>query len=473
MPTQTEEYRHSDQSLKQEYYADEIDIGEIIRSLYLMRRRLLKSFFLFFSVGLLGFGFWQYSRPKTAVAHLVLGFKGIEKGEYPGRNKFSTDDIRAPYILDAALADVRIPRDSMNNLRGSIGIVPVIPSNITAQWKKTNNDGGRREEYFPNEFDISMGLNTLPDAKGLQLLDAILRRYRERVKLEQVATFQFVSDWSKTSPEQFLEKYDYWDIPEILNQDVELMSSYLNQLSVDAPDYENPTLQFLFQDIRKDLNIWSATHLNLLRAMASTGRFLKNKDLVLMKIRYRLETLSIEIRQRQGEIAENMKLIETLQKPQRTLALTTADKTELDSSAVDRLLKNDYIAPLVKRIMTLQQETKTLEAEQSHLAKAVVVIAKAQNVSPATILKEIQGPIITSLKELQAIINDYNKLLDQYLTVMSNGFVFVQNGPRIEQEGPSARNVLILIVIFSGLFAFSWVYFTDMVRAFGRPVQHS
>ena len=80
--------------------------GDAIRYVWERRVRLAKFFLGLLALGVIGTLWWSTSRVQIAEAMLSLGFKGIEKGEYPNGRKFAIADIRGPKVLQMAVKEI-------------------------------------------------------------------------------------------------------------------------------------------------------------------------------------------------------------------------------------------------------------------------------------------------------------------------------------------------------------------------------
>lgn len=444
-------------------------LADAIRFLHRKRIALLARFGMFAALGLVVFAIWLWTTPRRVEGRLVLSFRGIEKWEYPSGRKFSPGDLRARDLLSGALTDAGIAagRADLNRLSARLEVFPIIPSGVVSRWKKADRDGVKREDYSPSDFDLALSVPGLSAGEQVRLLDAIVKRYQSRVKFEESAALGFISNWSEASYRDLVDQYDYWDIPRILDQNVELLSGYLGRLIEESRDYKDPVSLFSFRDVQRRFNIWSATRLEALKAVTYRGGLVKNKDAALLTAQYRLEDLNIQIRRRTEEAPEAMKLLEASQKPQALGATQSATREGLpivDASVLDRLVRSDYLGPLVKRISDLQERTKGLEAEKWRLEKDMTLLPKARNITPSELPAGYRELIATVSGELGKIIQDYNRLLDSYLTATISKLVVVKDGPRITR-GASASLVLLGILGLAALASIFLVILQHVVRS--------
>jgi hypothetical protein len=444
-------------------------LADAIRFFHRKRMALLARFGMFAALGLIVFAVWLWLTPRRVEGRLVLSFRGIEKGEYPNGRKFSSGDLREPDVLVGALADAGITaaRADLHRVSAGLEVLPIIPPAVLSRWKKADRDGVKREDYSPSDFSLTLSVPSLSASEHVRLFDAIVKRYQSRVKFDESAALNFISNWSHASYRDLVEQYDYWDIPGILDQNVELLNRYMKELIENSMNYKDPASQFSFRDVQKELNIWSATRLEALKGVTYRGRLVKNRDTALLTAQYRLEDLDIQVRRRAGEVQEAMRLLEASQKSQPLAGTQSATRDGLpivDASVLDRLVKSDYLGPLVKRISELQEETKRLEAEKWHLEKNMTILPQTRNTAPSDLPTGYRELVATVSGELSKIIENYNRLLDSYLTATLSKLVVVRDGPRITRVASTAV-VLIAILLLAALASVFLVIFQHVVHA--------
>lgn len=448
-------------------------LADAIRFVHRKRIALLAKFVLFAAMGLIVFAIWLWTTPRRVEGRLVMSFRGIEKWEYPSERRFSPADLRAPGVLSAALADAGIGsgRADLNRVSASLDVLPIIPSEVLSRWKKADRDGAKREDYSPSEFALTLAIPNLSTGEEVRLFDAIVKRYQDRVKFEQIAALTFTSTWSEKSYQDLISRYDYWDIPYVLDQNVELLNRYLRQLVEESQSYKEPISQFSFRDVQKEFTIWSATRLEALKGVTFQGRLVKNKETETLTSQYRLEDLEIQVRRGKDEAAEAMRLLEASQKPPGMSATQSATREGIpivDSGVLDRLVRSDYLGPLVKRISQLQEQTARLEAEKRRLEKKIALLPLAHNVSPADLPANYRELVATVSGELGKIIQNYNHLLDSYLTATVSKLVVVKDGPRLTR-GTSITFFLAGMLAVAGCLSVLAVVFQHVVRSSLHP----
>lgn len=429
---------------------------DAVRFLYDRRVRLAARFVLFLALGAAGTAVWAWRNPPVADGRILLTFPGIERGEYPSGKKFSVEDFRGAEVLRAAAADSGLPADfDLARLSANLDIAPIMPAEVLARWKKQDRDGLRREEYVPTEFEIQIRLEPAHSSRAIRFFDALVNRYRGRAKFEQKAALRFTSEPSAFQYDRLLRDYDYWEIPLLFDQNVELLSAWLKQLVRDSREYRDPRSHYSFRALDDELAAWNAIRLESLKAMTFKGRLVKNRELALTTMQYRLEDLDVQIRQKSEEAAEAMHLLEVAQKPQPLLSAQPGGGSLLpvvDNALADRIMRSDFMPELIRRITDLQEKAKALQGTKWRVERDIAYLPQARAIRPEELPAGYRGLIETMTAELRAIVARYNDLLDSYLNDRIASLVTLREGPRLVRK-PALLAVGVSVVAFAVLLS--------------------
>ena len=403
---------------------------------------------------------------------LALTFKGIERHEYPSGRKFSVEAFRSPDVLTRSLADVGIPQDQLDVRRLSAGVyvTPVVPGDVQARWRRQEREGARKDEYFPSEFHLSLQVKGLTTAQDVRLFDAIVKNYQARVKYEQRAALSFVGGGWNTSYDTLAAKYDFWDIPALFAETARSLDGELTGLITESLQYEDAKYQLGFRDLARELGNWRTIRLGALEALTYQGRLVKNKDLTLQRMQHRLDVIDGQIKQKSHEATEGLRLLALLDRPNAAIAgrLTERGTPVVDVSALEKLLKNDYVAPVVAKISKLQSEAQELEAERARMQRYLAVLPKATNVDLGQLPAGYRELVQTLSSELHLIVQNYNRLLDEYLTNTVTSLVSVKQAPIVVRENSSLRVLGLLLVGVVLLSAFLAIVVMSVEHLFQR-----
>lgn len=429
---------------------------DAIRFLYRRRIKLAFYFLMIFILSGLVFSYSHLTTPRTVVGIVGLNFPEIGSGAYPSGRRFSLEDFRSPGVLSKALADAAMStqRISLRDLTAHVDVTPVIPGEVQNRWKKQEQTGAKKEEYAPSEFTIAIELNGLTNQELLRLFDSLVRRYQETVKYDQKATMLFVSS-GNLSYEKLASSYDSWEAPELFELTYETLNANLHSLVSESAKYQD--LQLSFLEVTKDLDTWVRTRFQPLEALTYQGRLVKNRDLITQRIQYRLQELDIRIRQKSQEATEAGRLMDIVGRP-KTLSSSQFNTKEgliIDAGALDRLVKSDYVGPVVQRISRLQGEVQAIEAEKARLEKQLSLLPKSADTNLGARPPDYQRLIAKISEDLNAIIQRYNRVLEDYLTATITSQVVIKQAPVVSRAAYSPILVLpgiAFLSVFCGIF---------------------
>lgn len=445
---------------------------DAIKFLYARRIALAVRFIAFLGVGVLIFLNAYLSAPKLVEGTLRLSFRGIERNEYPTGRKFSVEDFRSPAVLTSALAEAGIPQFGRNltNLASHIFVTPIIPGDIQGRWRRQEKEGARRDEYFPSEFRIAAEIPGISDAQRIRFFDALVRHYREQLKYQeqlkyaQKSTLVTLND---IAYEKLIATYDFWDLPMRFVTTYSTLSSELNGLVLETLQNNYPKYQVAFRTLVNDLETWYATRLQALEAVTYHGRLVKNRDLIQQRVQHRIAEVDIRIHQKTREAEEQGRLLALIDRPKSLMAGQLSNErgtSILDVTALEKLLKSDYEGPVVSRISKLQEDRQTLEAEKARLQNQLAWLPKASDIGIGQLpsgYKDILGTVSTELRE---IIQNYSKLLDDYLTFTVSSQVAIAQPPVIRREGYAWSTILAGIIVVSLFLAIALMSFEHLFK---------
>ncbi len=433
---------------------DALGVTDLLRFLYRNRTRLLSRFLVLAGISLLMFLAWYFALGKSVKGTLALTFRGIEKHEYPNGRKFSVEDFRSPAVLGKALTDAGLKDQAIStgDLAARIYVTPIVPPEVRSRWQKQDADGVKREDFYPSQFDVEIAYRGLSDSQQMRLFDAIVAGYQEQVKFQQESALGFIAVPDRMNYEKLIEVYDLWDVPSIYRATYTRLDAQLKDLITESLHFQDPAYHLEFLDIQQDLQNWFSTRFLALEGLTYEGLLVRDPDLVGKRTKYQIRDLDILIRQRTREAEEAGKLLEALERPKAVLATQLMGKEGVplvDASALDRLVKSDYVGPLVQRISRLQEDIQSMEVAKARLEAQFVLLPKSSSVSTRTLPERYRVSVGAVSSELTGLIKKYNQLLDGYLSASVSSFVYVKQSPTITRMGYSTARLLIVLLLLS------------------------
>ncbi|MHB1047001.1 MAG: hypothetical protein ACYC4P_13420 [Thermoanaerobaculia bacterium] len=436
---------------------------------------MVRHLAVFLALGLVSVVAWFFARERLAEATLSLGFKGIEKAEYPNGRKFDIADFRGPKVLRAAVREIGKEKSfpSIEQVARGVQAQPVIPGEVQARWKKQDKDGKPREEFYPTSFRVQARPEGMSAEESVQLLYAMLTAYQQEVKYEQLGALKFMGEVARYRPDELIRLYDYWDLPRILGENVAVLRENVRGLTEEAKDFRDPKFNVSFQDLEQDLSVWTSTRLQNLRGLVDGDRLVKDRTAMAKRLEVRRWQIEIQIRGVTQELAEATKLLESVDRPRTTLAgpLSGNDGMPvIDTNALDRLVASDYVGGVVKRVTALQQEKTRLQEQMWTTERDLELLANAKDVPLDKLPPAFERELGLVTTDLARILDTYNKLLSSYLDATVTSQVTLRDGPRVVRPGPSTVLVLAAVLFVCVALAFVLLVVGDSVRkAMVRP----
>lgn len=460
---------NQDQPTGHENPMDEPTFGDLLRFLWSRRIRLTALFILFFGISFAGLLLWRFLIARqVAEGTLSLTFRGIERHEYPSGRKFSVEDIRSPQVLTRARANAGLPADvPIGRLYVGTEITPVIPAEVQARWRKQDRDGTKHEEFFPQEFRVRVSPAALQGDQRLQFLSAIAKAYQDEVRFEQQSALRRVADFSSLSPAELVKNYDTWDLPNLLRERERTFRQQVEALVKESREFRDPKFGLSFRDVANDLQTWRDTRLEELTAFIYRGRVVRDRDLMVKRLQQRSDELDVEQRQINGEAEQSTKLIESLDRSKPLLAgpLTNRDGAPLvDSTALEKLVRSDYVGPVVKRITELHQKAQEIQAERSRVERELGLLSKPDAGASTPANGRLEELVTRVTGDLGKIVKSYNQTLDEYLTATVTSLVTLKEGPRVTREGPSLATLVAIFLVVSGVLPFVVLFVQQSTR---------
>jgi hypothetical protein len=433
-------------------------VGDLVRHLWSQRVPILKWFAGLAGIGAVGVLAWWLFGTRTAEVLVSLTFRGIERHEYPSGKKFSVEDFRAPEVVKAAL--VRMGRQAggvdVKQLQAGIDAEPVVPSEMAARWKKQDRDGLRREEFLPGEFRLSIHPKGFGRSERLNFLYALVESYKDTIRWEQDAAGRRVSLFTTMPPEEMVKTFEYLDLTDLFHVNEAVFERHLKQLIVESQDFRDPRFRASFNELKEDLRTWQQTRLDPIAALVRREKLVRNKSLLVERLTTRRDDLEIDIQRLKREADQATQLLETIDRSRPALAgtLQSKDGTPLiDATALEKVVKSDYIGPVVRIVTELRKEAGDVEARKARVMRDLALIQQPGAVETSKVPPELEQLVILTTHDLADLVERYRKLLSSYLDATISSAVTLREGPYTTLAGPKVTFVAIGILFAAGVLS--------------------
>lgn len=365
-----------------------------------------------------------------------FAFPGFERGEYPDGSNFSTEDLRAPDVIAAALTkrNLKLSEDSRTQLRGLISIVPIISANIVKERDRLRAAGQTLPLYVPDEYEISISsreTGAIPTREREALLVEIVRAFEEKFRHTYIdAPPQFGNAFEK------MAQSDYMDYELLVNDDLRGLSSFLAKLVEDtsngsrvartqAASFRSKETKYSFADLLSQTNyFWNVSANGVLSIIQGVG-LSKDRQLALLKMDYRIRILEEDEKRLSQEEALVLDLIGKSQDRAQNyvlgiksqIASSKTDAPVIDQGLLDSLVANDSYNFLVRKALDAGVRVRSVQAQKQEINSRRLLLEKAtlgDSVSSAATREKIDRSIAELKEEYQQLWDRVRRTYEDY-----------------------------------------------------------
>jgi len=365
------------------------------------------------AVGYIIYSPFQSVSTSTRVA---FTFPGFEKGEYPDKSKFQSDDLRAPDTVNEALkrCGLSTSADFQSKIRAALTIEGIIPPNITKDRDRLRAAGQTPPPYVPDEYTVSLTLARhfpLDRTHRQQLLGEIVNVYRENFR-------RTYADMPLAFGNAFavLRNADFPDYESVFDKEMRSITTYLTDKSDIAKLFRSPTTNLSFSDLLKQTQLFSQIRLNETLGLIHQNGLSRNRKIALVKMTDALRFLNNDERRALDEEGVVQGLLTQVQSRDQNYVLgvksqATQPRTSapvLDQSIIDSLLANDSYGFLVRRALAAGLKVKQVQSDKAILMEQIENLKSFGKES----LSDQSAIIDETLKSISDLEAAYNELVD-------------------------------------------------------------
>lgn len=376
---------------------------------------------------------WLAASPflnETTSTRVIFSFDGYAKGQYPDHSKFQADDLRAPDLVAAALRrqGMNATQDFQSTVRGAITVEGIIPSDVVKARDRQRAAGQTPAPYVPDEYSVTLSLpRRFP----------LTRHQRERFLTNLVTAYEerFENTYAKMpvafgNAFQTLENADYPEYEFVLEQEMQNITSFLDQLlggttSDVSQTFRSRTTGLSFSDLLEQTQLFSQIQLNQTLGLIYEYGLSRNRATALIKMNYYLRTLED---QDQKALQDQQVVDNLLTKAQEhvqgyVLGIKSAAAQQqtgtpiIDQGLVNSLLANDAYNFLVRRALTAGLAVKKIEAEKAQLLerrKNLETFLKKPPADQSAIIAQVQKSLDALKKAYDILINNIRETYNDY-----------------------------------------------------------
>ena len=353
---------------------DEIDLLNVFA--YMGRKKKLVAYLLVLAIligSTLGVLYSAtehiFRKGSYARAMVTFQFEGIDKGLDPNGASFDVNILKSPYVIQGALNSLGIGEGYVEAVRRNFEIQGVIPKdaverlsviNKMAETKVENYEKLLDVSYFPSQYIIYLYDDGTFGAKELaQILDAVIDSYKQYF-LDTYGNTQVL-----TVTSNLLDggSYDYAESVNLVETQIDIMLSYVNERLNEAPDFRSSQTGLSFEDIVTALEFVNTVDIARLSSFVESNSLTKDRDKQIVYYEYLIRETSNKISEYETQLETVNNAIATYEKDP-VVVVSGADST------LEYGEKNENYDQLVNQRLSL---TSTIAGINTRLNKYYLV----------------------------------------------------------------------------------------------------
>lgn len=388
------------------------------------------------------------------VAIININYPGIEQGLNPDGTQFDILQLKSPYVIEKALEELALTNSGLklDEIRRNIDITPIVPDDVS-QRAETILKQGQEFVYYPSEYKITYKINkAFSYSQGIQLVEEIISQYKKYFYM----LYSDVKTVENTISNVDLSNYDYPDIVEIINKQVESVQELLESKAEEGSGFRSSNTGYTFTDLSRSYDVLKNVDITKLESLVNTNTLTKDREKLIKDYEYRVKRMELEMAKKSSEAEEARKLMDQYKKEDYVLlpdALGGQIKTENTSS---------YYSTLAEMAITASVEAANLQHEIEYYRNEIERLKSVPTINNAKLMEEADNLIETIKSKMSDLVTKTNDTLeDYYLYKYENNIrqiapAEIETGINILMNLAIAFVAGIMIGIFAVLLRYYW-----------------
>ncbi|MBS7528115.1 hypothetical protein KHM83_15620 [Fusibacter paucivorans] len=330
-------------------------------------------------------GLLYFLTPVTVSTSISLQFEGIDKGKNPDNTRFDYTKLVAEDVLMQLFEDAELVYDA--SYLAQFEVKPVLPAHIV-QTIKDKRVAGEDYTYFPNEFVIKV---TPSRTLGLteSMCETLMAHYASTYEayFNDHYTFPFMDLETLVNSFNF-DSYDYPEYQTVFENEFAIISSYLNILERDDPEFISSE-GYTFSDLQQGLQLTKSLDINKMSSIINSYKLSKDAEQLRIKYLYMIRRYTLQKSKAQSEYQMSQTLLDIVKQNKSTVIVPGMTGEALTYSAV-----NDTYDTIASQVTDAQVTSVNIDEEISYLNQK---------------LYELDNPTHTAA-EITHAKNDVNRL---------------------------------------------------------------
>ena len=337
------------------------------------------------------------------VAIIELNYPGIELGQNPDGTKFDIRQLKSPYVIENALKTLGFNDNGvkLDQVRRNIDITSIIPNDVS-QRAETMIKQGHEYVYYPSEFKVTYRINkAFSYNQGLQLVETIIDEYQTYF----YTLYSDIEKIEKTIGTLDYSTYDYPDIVEVINIQIEGIQEFLTNKTEDDSNYKSAQTGYSFQDLNRNFDILRTVDTSKLESLVNAYTLTRDKEKLIKDYEYRVKRMELEQAKKNSEAEEARRLMDQYKKEDLVLIP--------DSIGKDLRTDNpeSYYNKLAETAITASVEATNLKHEIEYYNKEIARLQVLNGSNNIALLAEADSQIEAIKNKMVDLIDTTNETL--------------------------------------------------------------
>jgi len=384
---------------------EEISLREIIEVVW--KGKWLIALITIIALALTGVGTYiMIPRTQSVVAIIELNYPGIELGQNPDGSQFDIRQLKSPYVIEKALEELELQNSGvkLDEVRRNIDIVSIIPNEIS-QRAETMIKQGQEYVYYPSEFKITYKVNkAFSYNQGIQLLETIIAEYKKYF----YTLYSDVKTIENTIGTLDFTAYDYPDIVEVINTQIEGIQEFLESKTEEDSNFRSPETGFTFADLNRSFEILKTVDTTKLESLVNTNNLTKDRDKLIKDYEYKVKRMELEMAKKSSEAEEARRLMDQFKKEDYVL-IPDATRNELKTEN-----PSSYYNTLAEIAITASVEAANIQHEIGYYKNEIERLKAVTEVNNTKLIEEANNLIESIRSKMVDLINKTNDTLSDY-----------------------------------------------------------
>ncbi len=398
----------------EEKYMEEISLRELIEVVW--KGKWIIAIITIVAVLLTGVGtYLMIPNSQRVVAIIELNYPGIELGQNPDGTKFDIRQLKSPYVIENALKTLGFNDNGvkLDQVRRNIDITSIIPNDVS-QRAETMIKQGHEYVYYPSEFKVTYRINKdFSYNQGLQLVETIIDEYQTYF----YTLYSDIEKIEKTIGTLDYSTYDYPDIVEVINIQIEGIQEFLTNKTEDDSNYKSAQTGYSFQDLNRNFDILRTVDTSKLESLVNAYTLTRDKEKLIKDYEYRVKRMELEQAKKNSEAEEARRLMDQYKKEDLVLIP--------DSIGKDLRTDNpeSYYNKLAETAITASVEATNLKHEIEYYNKEIARLQVLNGSNNIALLAEADSQIETIKNKMVDLIDTTNETLNDYYAYKYGGSI--------------------------------------------------